>query len=71
MNSKAVTEKGFNIIHAPSDHFYLDCGQGGWLGNSQGASWCPFVTWLVHIVTVSSDGPGKLMVCASQAKHVW
>ncbi|EPQ29183.1 uncharacterized protein PFL1_03470 [Pseudozyma flocculosa PF-1] len=37
---------GTLLIHAPSTHFYLDCGFGGWLGaNPQGQSWCPYVTW--------------------------
>ncbi|KAI8986124.1 N-acetylhexosaminidase [Trametes punicea] len=44
---KAVAEKGFKIIHAASDYFYLDCGAGGWVGdNPNGNSWCdPFKTW--------------------------
>ncbi|PWN54035.1 hypothetical protein IE53DRAFT_337798 [Violaceomyces palustris] len=34
------------IVHAPSDYFYLDCGNGAWLGSfPNGQSWCPFVTW--------------------------
>ncbi|KAK7689861.1 hypothetical protein QCA50_006500 [Cerrena zonata] len=46
-NVKAVAEKGFKLIHAASDFFYLDCGAGGWVGaNPQGNSWCePFKTW--------------------------
>ncbi|EJC98414.1 N-acetylhexosaminidase [Fomitiporia mediterranea MF3/22] len=44
---KAVAEKGFQIVHAASDYFYLDCGAGGWVGaNPAGNSWCdPFKTW--------------------------
>ncbi|KAI0684527.1 N-acetylhexosaminidase [Cytidiella melzeri] len=44
---KAVAEKGFKLIHAASDYFYLDCGGGGWVGeNPDGNSWCdPFKTW--------------------------
>ncbi|EJC98416.1 uncharacterized protein FOMMEDRAFT_31874 [Fomitiporia mediterranea MF3/22] len=44
---KAVAEKGFQIVHAASDYFYLDCGAGGWVGaNPAGNSWCdPFETW--------------------------
>ncbi|KAI9069366.1 glycoside hydrolase family 20 protein [Trametes sanguinea] len=46
-NVKAVAEKGFKLIHAASDYFYLDCGGGGWVGsNPNGNSWCdPFKTW--------------------------
>ncbi|OCH90413.1 N-acetylhexosaminidase [Obba rivulosa] len=44
---KAVAQKGFKVIHAASNFFYLDCGGGGWVGdNPQGNSWCdPFKTW--------------------------
>lgn len=44
---KAVAEKGFKLIHAASDYFYLDCGGGGWVGDfPTGNSWCdPFKTW--------------------------
>ncbi|KDQ62085.1 glycoside hydrolase family 20 protein [Jaapia argillacea MUCL 33604] len=43
----AVAEKGFKIVHAASNYFYLDCGGGGWVGdNPAGNSWCdPFKTW--------------------------
>ncbi|KAG1739453.1 glycoside hydrolase family 20 protein [Suillus paluster] len=43
----AVAERGFRIIHAPSNYFYLDCGAGGWVGAyPAGNSWCdPFKTW--------------------------
>lgn len=43
----AVVEKGFRIVQAPSDYFYLDCGAGAWLGDDPtGNSWCdPFKTW--------------------------
>ncbi|EJC98421.1 beta-hexosaminidase [Fomitiporia mediterranea MF3/22] len=46
-NVKAVAEKGFQIVHAASDYFYLDCGAGEWLGaDPSGNSWCdPFKTW--------------------------
>ncbi|CDO72187.1 Glycoside Hydrolase Family 20 protein [Trametes cinnabarina] len=46
-NVKAVAEKGYKLIHAASDYFYLDCGGGGWVGaNPNGNSWCdPFKTW--------------------------
>lgn len=43
-NAQSVVEKGYRIIHAASDYFYLDCGGGGWIG--LGDSWCdPFKTW--------------------------
>ncbi|POW01874.1 hypothetical protein PSHT_12341 [Puccinia striiformis] len=36
-----VIHKGYKIIHGASDYSYLDCGLGGWLGNSiNGTSWC-------------------------------
>lgn len=43
----AVAQKGFRLIHAASDFFYLDCGAGDFLGvNVDGNSWCdPFKTW--------------------------
>ena len=46
-NVKAVAEKGFPLVHAASDYFYLDCGAGGWVGDfPAGNSWCePFKTW--------------------------
>ncbi|KAK1230412.1 Glucosamine-6-phosphate isomerase (Glucosamine-6-phosphate deaminase) (GNPDA) (GlcN6P deaminase) [Marasmius sp. AFHP31] len=44
---KAVAQKGFKLVHAASDYFYLDCGHGGWVGDfPTGNSWCdPFKTW--------------------------
>ncbi|KAF8843280.1 N-acetylhexosaminidase [Paxillus ammoniavirescens] len=46
-NVEAVAQKGFRIIHAASDYFYLDCGAGEWIGDDPLAnSWCdPFKTW--------------------------
>ncbi|PIL35144.1 hypothetical protein GSI_02933 [Ganoderma sinense ZZ0214-1] len=46
-NVKAVAEKGYKLIHAASDYFYLDCGHGAWVGAfPNGNSWCdPFKTW--------------------------
>ncbi|EIW81469.1 glycoside hydrolase family 20 protein [Coniophora puteana RWD-64-598 SS2] len=46
-DAAAVADKGFRIVQAPSDYFYLDCGGGGWVGdNPKGNSWCdPFKTW--------------------------
>ncbi|KAI1788841.1 N-acetylhexosaminidase [Ganoderma leucocontextum] len=46
-NVKAVAEKGFKVIHAASDYFYLDCGHGAWVGDfPSGNSWCdPFKSW--------------------------
>ncbi|KZO96763.1 glycoside hydrolase family 20 protein [Calocera viscosa TUFC12733] len=43
----AVADKGYKMVHGPSDYFYLDCGAGEWLGNdTDGNSWCdPFKTW--------------------------
>ncbi|KAJ3729423.1 N-acetylhexosaminidase [Lentinula raphanica] len=46
-DAAAVAEKGFRLVQAPSDYFYLDCGAGGWVGDSPSTnSWCdPFKTW--------------------------
>ncbi|KAF6755877.1 beta-hexosaminidase [Ephemerocybe angulata] len=46
-NAAKVAKKGFHVVHAPSDYFYLDCGAGEWIGNSAGTnSWCdPFKSW--------------------------
>ncbi|TFK70523.1 N-acetylhexosaminidase [Pluteus cervinus] len=46
-NAASVARKGFKLVHAPSDYFYLDCGAGEWIGNTVGAtSWCdPFKSW--------------------------
>ncbi|GAA5866405.1 hypothetical protein JCM1840_001305 [Sporobolomyces johnsonii] len=46
-NIRATANLGYRIIHAASDYLYLDCGQGGWVGdNVEGNSWCdPFKTW--------------------------
>ncbi|OAX35229.1 glycoside hydrolase family 20 protein [Rhizopogon vinicolor AM-OR11-026] len=43
----AVAERGFRIVQAPSNYFYLDCGAGEWIGaDPTGNSWCdPFKTW--------------------------
>ncbi|KAJ3518178.1 hypothetical protein NLJ89_g16 [Agrocybe chaxingu] len=46
-NVASVAQKGFKIVHAANEYFYLDCGGGGWVGqNVLGNSWCdPFKTW--------------------------
>ncbi|KAH7885159.1 glycoside hydrolase family 20 protein [Phlebopus sp. FC_14] len=46
-DAAAVAEKGFRIVQAPSNYFYLDCGAGQWVGDDPtGNSWCdPFKTW--------------------------
>ncbi|CCM03742.1 uncharacterized protein FIBRA_05888 [Fibroporia radiculosa] len=43
----AVADKGYRVVHAASNYFYLDCGAGGWVGDDpNGDSWCdPFKTW--------------------------
>ncbi|CAK9786847.1 putative beta-hexosaminidase precursor [Cutaneotrichosporon oleaginosum] len=44
-HTRAVLDKGFRVVHAASDFFYLDCGHGGWLPPG-GNSWCdPFKPW--------------------------
>ncbi|KAI8325044.1 hypothetical protein GQ54DRAFT_245631, partial [Martensiomyces pterosporus] len=41
-----VTEKGYRAIASPWNMYYLDCGQGSWLSNFEGSSWCdPYKTW--------------------------
>ncbi|KAF5392690.1 hypothetical protein D9757_001056 [Collybiopsis confluens] len=46
-DASAVAEKGFRLVHAPSDYMYLDCGAGEWIGDTPDAtSWCdPFKSW--------------------------
>ncbi|KAF9046243.1 beta-hexosaminidase [Panaeolus papilionaceus] len=46
-NVASVAQKGYKVIHAANEFFYLDCGHGGWVGqNPLGNSWCdPFKTW--------------------------
>lgn len=46
-DARKVLDKGFKIVHAAADYFYLDCGHGGWIGKGGGGnSWCdPFKTW--------------------------
>ncbi|KAI0036190.1 N-acetylhexosaminidase [Vararia minispora EC-137] len=46
-NVAAVAQKGFKVVHAASDYFYLDCGAGEWIGADPNAnSWCdPFKSW--------------------------
>jgi hexosaminidase len=63
----AVAQKGFRLIHAASDFFYLDCGGGGWVGdNINGNSWCdPFKTWQKSYSFNPTDG-----LTADQAKLV-
>ncbi|KAJ2081452.1 Glucosamine-6-phosphate isomerase (Glucosamine-6-phosphate deaminase) (GNPDA) (GlcN6P deaminase) [Coemansia sp. RSA 988] len=39
--------KGYRVVSANSDSYYLDCGHGAWLSNFDGNSWCdPFKTWM-------------------------
>ncbi|KAJ3881993.1 glycoside hydrolase family 20 protein [Lentinula edodes] len=46
-DAAAVVQRGYRIVHAPSNYFYLDCGAGDPIGNDPtGNSWCdPFKTW--------------------------
>ncbi|CAG8619881.1 5285_t:CDS:2, partial [Ambispora leptoticha] len=32
-NTKKITSSGYDVIVTSSDWFYLDCGNGGWVGN--------------------------------------
>ncbi|SPO21309.1 probable putative exochitinase [Ustilago trichophora] len=34
-----------NILLAPVNYFYLDCGGGQFLGNTTANLWCPYVSW--------------------------
>ncbi|SNX84096.1 probable putative exochitinase [Melanopsichium pennsylvanicum] len=34
-----------NIVLAPVDYFYLDCGAASFLGNSTANLWCAYVSW--------------------------
>ena len=44
-DAKSVAEKGYRMVLASSDYFYLDCGQGGWFDGAQN-SWCdPYKSW--------------------------
>jgi len=46
-SATAIAKRGYKVIHAESDYFYLDCGHGTWVGQwPDGNSWCdPFKTW--------------------------
>ena len=45
-SATAIAKRGYRVIHAESDYFYLDCGQGEWITQSLDVSWCdPFKTW--------------------------
>ncbi|KAJ3762740.1 N-acetylhexosaminidase [Lentinula raphanica] len=67
-DAAAVAEKGFRLVQAPSDYFYLDCGAGGWVGDSPSTnSWCdPFKTWqrayTFDPVANMTDAQAKLVI---------
>ncbi|EIW67123.1 hypothetical protein TREMEDRAFT_34372 [Tremella mesenterica DSM 1558] len=48
-DAQRVVEKGYRVILASADYFYLaiDCGQGSWIAQQGGGnSWCdPFKSW--------------------------
>ncbi|KAG8734073.1 N-acetyl-glucosamine-6-phosphate deacetylase [Ceratobasidium sp. 414] len=44
-NVAAVVRKGYRIIHAASDYFYLDCGGGEWADGASGNGCTPFKAW--------------------------
>lgn len=46
-NTRTVADKGYRLVHASSDYFYLDCGRGEWINQDGGAnSWCdPYKSW--------------------------
>lgn len=45
---KDLTSKGFDVIVSAYEHYYLDCGFGGWVTNdtASAGSWCdPYKDW--------------------------
>lgn len=45
---KDLTSKGFDVIVSAYEHYYLDCGYGGWVTNNteSAGSWCdPYKNW--------------------------
>ncbi|CBQ68118.1 related to exochitinase [Sporisorium reilianum SRZ2] len=47
-NNSAIALKNnpdVNIVLAPYEYFYLDCGGSNFLGNYTGNNWCPYVSW--------------------------
>ncbi|KAG1799266.1 uncharacterized protein HD556DRAFT_1457689 [Suillus plorans] len=56
-NAAVVARRGFGIIHAPSNHFYLDYGAGEGLGDDPiGNGWCDPLQNLVQGIYLSSVG---------------
>jgi hexosaminidase len=46
-DARKVLDKGYRVVHASAEYFYLDCGLGGWIGEEGGGnSWCdPYKSW--------------------------
>ncbi|CAH6721898.1 beta-hexosaminidase [[Candida] jaroonii] len=45
---KEMASQGYDLIVSSSDHYYLDCGFGGWVTNNtkSAGSWCdPYKNW--------------------------
>ncbi|BEJ11092.1 hypothetical protein CspHIS471_0105140 [Cutaneotrichosporon sp. HIS471] len=74
-STAGVINKGFRVIMADYNYFYLDCGQGGWVtGNPEKAktgninSWCdPYKTWMKALsydpyLNLTSDAQKELVV---------
>ncbi|KAJ1876542.1 Glucosamine-6-phosphate isomerase (Glucosamine-6-phosphate deaminase) (GNPDA) (GlcN6P deaminase), partial [Coemansia sp. RSA 486] len=41
-----IVDKGYRAIASPWNRYYLDCGNGSWLSNFEGNSWCdPYKGW--------------------------
>lgn len=45
-NIKKLTLQGYDIIVSSHQHYYLDCGFGGWITNDPfSGSWCAYSSW--------------------------
>ncbi|EIW81489.1 glycoside hydrolase family 20 protein [Coniophora puteana RWD-64-598 SS2] len=44
-DAAAIADKGFRIVQAPSNYFYLDEGQGSWVGGDPFGGSGTFITW--------------------------
>eukprot|EP00937_MAST-01D_sp_MAST-1D-sp2_P007958 g7958.t1 len=61
-NKMTAAELGYDLIDSSASHWYLDCGDGAWLGSNVGGrwvgkSWCtPFKTWQTIYAYDPEDG---------------
>ncbi|KAK9761433.1 Glucosamine-6-phosphate isomerase (Glucosamine-6-phosphate deaminase) (GNPDA) (GlcN6P deaminase) [Basidiobolus ranarum] len=43
-----VVRAGYRVIATSYERWYLDCGRGAWISDSQGNSWCdPYKSWQI------------------------